>query len=88
MKNVLTIYYPNGLVHVYRNVEHFETLANGVNTFDVGPDTEEMVGVFHDTPSTPKLGMHVKFVSNFIYKDYSDTKAGEIPDKPASGDIQ
>lgn len=86
MKNSLTIYCANTTKDVFRNVEHFETLENGVSIFEVGPNTKRLLGITYDyEDSSLPLGTKIKFKADFIYFEYSETASGEYVEPKSDG---
>ncbi len=85
MKNELTIYTPNGTFTEYRNVEHFQTLDNGISMFTVGSDTVSMDSSSPGVRNSLPVGMTVKFNFSFVYEDYSETDLREISDESDGG---
>lgn len=86
MKNSLTIYGPNNTKNVFRNVENFQTLENGVSIFEVGSETVSMHGATFDYESRSlPVGTRVKFKGDFAYYDYTQTAAGEYEEPKSDG---
>lgn len=82
MKNKLTICNLDGTISEYRDVEHFQTLENGVIIFEFGPSTVHLDGITpNNIKSSPPAGTKVTFNGGFSYEDYSGTATGEKTEK-------